>query len=195
MDFAPAPVYFLSSQPLLMLKWIFALLGLVVLLVVGPFVAGMFLPKEHVVTSSITLSQPPDSVWAVVRNLDDYPGWWRDVKSSEPDSSFGDREIWVQTDAQGQEIPLEVTQSIEPSLLVTRIADDKLPFSGQWTYEIEGAGTGSRLTITEEGEVFNPVFRLVARLFLGHHGTIDRCLESLGWRFGEQVIPVHHEQY
>ena len=177
-----------------MLKWILALLTLLTLLVVGPFVIGMFLPKAHVAASSITLSQPPDSVWAIVRNLGGYPGWWRDVKSSERDSSVTGREVWVQTDAKGQEMQLEVAQSIEPSLLVTRIADDRLPFSGQWTYEIEQAGAGSRVTITEEGEVFNPVFRLVASLFLGHHGTIDRCLESLGLRFGEQVTPVHIEQ-
>jgi hypothetical protein len=130
-----------------------------------------------------------------VRNLDGYPGWWRDVKSSERDSSSVGREVWVQTDAKGQEIPLEVTQSVEPNVLVTSIADDRLPFSGKWTYEIELAGAGSRVTITEEGEVFNPVFRLVAFLFVGHHGTIDRCLESLGLRFGERVTPVHVVQH
>jgi hypothetical protein len=76
-------------------------------------------------------------------------------------------------------------------VLVTEIVAEKLPFSGVWTYEIEPVAAGSRVTITEDGEVFNPIFRLVARLFLGHHTTIDRCLEALGQRFGEQVIPVH----
>jgi len=176
-----------------MLKWILALLGLATALVVGPFVAGMFLPKEHTVASSVTLSQPPDSVWPVLRDLGRYPTWWQDIKSSERDTEAHDREVWIQTDTQGRELPLEVIQSLPPSMLVTRIADDKLPFSGQWTFEIARTSTGSRVTVTEQGEVFNPVFRFVARLFLGHHGTIDRCLEALGRRFGEQVTATHQQ--
>ncbi|UCG85353.1 MAG: SRPBCC family protein [Gemmatimonadota bacterium] len=177
-----------------MLKWILVLLGLATAFVLGPFVVGMFLPKEHIAVSSITLSRPPDSVWVVLRDLGGYPNWWQDIRRSEPDPEADGREIWIQTDRQGREFPLEVIQSVRPTLMVTRIADDKLPFSGQWAFEIEPAGLGSRVTVTEEGEVFNPVFRLVARLFLGYHGTIDRCLEALGEHFGEQVTTTHHQQ-
>jgi len=174
-----------------MLKWILVLLGLMAALVAGPFAAGMFIPKQHVVSSSITLSQLPDSVWAVLRDLGGYPNWWSDIKSSVPDEEGGDKEVWIQKDAQGHALPLLVVQSNPPTVLVTEIVAEKLPFSGVWTYEIEPVAAGSRVTITEDGEVFNPIFRLVARLFLGHHTTIDRCLEALGQRFGEQVIPVH----
>ena len=174
-----------------MLKWVLLLLGLATALVLGPFIAGMFLPKEHVAASSVTLSQPPDSVWAVLRDLGGYPRWWRDIRSSQPDPEAGDREVWIQTDVQGQELPLEVIQAVPPTLLVTRIADEKLPFSGRWMFEIGQSNGGSRVTVTEEGEVFNPVFRLAAQLFVGHHGTIDRCLQALGQRFGEQVTPLH----
>jgi len=177
-----------------MLKWILGLLGLVAALVAGPFIAGMFLPRQHVVSSSIMLSQPPDSVWALLRDLGGYPNWWSDIKSSVPDEQGGDEEVWIQKDAQGHALPLLVVQSIPPALLVTEIVAEKLPFAGVWTYEIEQVGAGSRVTIREDGEVFNPIFRLVARLFLGHHTTIDRCLAALGQRFGEQVIPVHVPQ-
>lgn len=177
-----------------MLKWILALLSLAVVLVVGPFVAGMFITKRHVAASTIMLSQPADSVWLVVRDLGGYPAWWRDIKRSERDPDAGDGEVWIQTDGQGQELPLRVVQAIQPSLLVTEIAGGELPFSGRWTFEIERTGMGSRVTLTEEGEVFNPVFRFMARMFLGYHGSIDRCLEGLGRRFGEQVTVTHLPQ-
>ncbi|UCD25435.1 MAG: SRPBCC family protein [Gemmatimonadota bacterium] len=175
-----------------MLKWVLILLGLLAALVAGPFVAGMFLPARHVASSSITLPQPPDSVWAVIRDLGSYPDWWSDIKSSVPDEQAEDEEIWIQKDAQGHALPLLVVQSAPPTLLVTKIAAEKLPYSGVWTYEIEQTANGSRVTLTEDGEVFNPIFRLVARLFLGHHTAVDRCLRALGQRFGEQVVPKHN---
>ncbi len=174
-----------------MLKWILALLGVLTLMVAGPFIAGLFVPKEHVAASSITLSHPPDTVWAIVRDLGGYPVWWSDVKSSKREPDTGDREIWLQTDAEDQTLPLEVVESVSQRLLVMQIADERLPFTGRWMYEVEPAGAGSRVVIVEEGEIFNPIFRLLARYFMGYHGTIDRYLRALGVHFGEDVAPTH----
>jgi len=174
-----------------MLKWVLTLLGILTLFVVGPFVAGLFLPVGHVAASSLSLSRPVDTVWTIVRDLAGYPNWWRDIKSSRRDPDAGDREIWMQTDAEGQAIALEVVESVPTKLMITQLADKKLPFSGKWTYTIEPFGTGAKVTIVEEGEIFNPIFRLLARNFVGYHGTIDRCLEALGEHFGEQVTPTH----
>jgi hypothetical protein len=63
---------------------------------------------------------------------------------------------------------------------VTRIADPHLPFGGTWTYEVAPAvGGGSTLTITENGEVYNLVFRFISRFVMGYTATIDRYLEAL----------------
>jgi hypothetical protein len=174
-----------------MLKWILALLGVLTLLVAAPFVAGQFVPPGHVAASSMNLSQAADTVWAVVSDLGGYPSWWTDVKSSRREPDAGDREVWVQTDANDQAIALEVVELVPRRLLITQIADEKLPFSGKWTYTVEPAEGGTRVTIVEEGEIFNPIFRFLARYFIGHHGTIDRCLEALGEHFGEHVTPAH----
>jgi uncharacterized protein YndB with AHSA1/START domain len=174
-----------------MLKWVLALVGSLIALVVLPLILGMFLPKQHVAISSVTLRQPPDSLWIVMFNLADYPAWWPDVRSMERRQDDAGGEIWVQTDTQGRELPLEMVKSDPPARLVMQIADERLPFRGSWTYLIEPAAFGSMVTVTEEGEIFNPVFRLVARVFLGYHGTIDRYLQALGSRFGEDVTPAH----
>ena len=74
----------------------------------------------------------------------------------------------------------EVGQADPPRKLVTRIADPHLPFGGTWTYEIvAGAESGSTLTITENGEVYNPFFRFISRYVMGYTATMDRYLQAL----------------
>jgi hypothetical protein len=60
------------------------------------------------------------------------------------------------------------------------IADSTLPFGGKWTYELTPSGTGTMLRITEDGEVYNPVFRFVSRFVMGHTATMDKYLADVG---------------
>jgi len=69
---------------------------------------------------------------------------------------------------------------------VAHIADKGLPFGGSWDYRIEPVGAGSRITITENGEVYNPIFRFVSKYFMGHTATIDKYLTALAKRTGDQ---------
>jgi hypothetical protein len=69
---------------------------------------------------------------------------------------------------------------------VTRIADPNLPFGGTWTYEIRPGNGGATLTITENGEVYNVIFRLVSRL-TGHDKTIRIFETDLAKKFGQPV--------
>jgi len=66
-----------------------------------------------------------------------------------------------------------------PARLVTAIVDKKLPYGGNWTYEFAEAASGSVLTITERGEIYNPFFRFVARFLIGHTRTLDDYFANL----------------
>ena len=66
-----------------------------------------------------------------------------------------------------------------PTLLVARIAGPSLPFGGTWTYRIAPAAGGSAVTITEDGEVYNPVFRFMSRFVFGHYATLDEFVKNL----------------
>ncbi|HSR42141.1 MAG TPA: SRPBCC family protein, partial [Longimicrobiales bacterium] len=80
---------------------------------------------------------------------------------------------------------IETVEAEVPTRLVTRIADEDLPFGGTWTYELEPTGDGrTRVTITEDGEVYNPVFRFMARFVFGHTATMDTYLDGLEARMG-----------
>jgi len=54
-----------------------------------------------------------------------------------------------------------------------------LPLGGKWTYELRPVQGGTTLRITEDGEVFNPIFRFMSRFVFTHHRTIDRYLGDL----------------
>jgi hypothetical protein len=74
---------------------------------------------------------------------------------------------------------LEVTELDPPRRMVTRIADEGLPFGGTWTYELELAAGWTCVTLTEDGEIYNPFFRFVARFILGYDATMRTYLDGL----------------
>ena len=61
-----------------------------------------------------------------------------------------------------------------------------------WTYELTPADSGTLLTITESGEVYNPIFRFISRFVIGHTGTMEGVLRALGTKHGETVTPEVH---
>jgi hypothetical protein len=79
-----------------------------------------------------------------------------------------------------------VDTAVPNERLVTRIADKSLPFGGKWTYTLAQTGNSTVLRITEDGEVYNPVFRFISRFVLGHATTIDRYLRDVAARLGDK---------
>jgi transcription antitermination factor NusG len=73
--------------------------------------------------------------------------------------------------------------------LKARIRDTDLGYSGQWTYSFEAENGGTRVTIREDGEVSNVLFRFMSRYIFGHTATIDSYLTSLSKHFGEDAVP------
>ena len=172
-----------------MTKWILIIGGVAVGLLFLITLIGFLLPREHTVSSRITLHQPPDSVFAVIRDIGAISSWWPTVKLVSRRNDPQGREIWDETMRDGFKMGLEVTSVEPPGMIKTVIVGDG-PFGGSWTTRIVPVAGGSTVTVTEDGWVSNPIFRLVARL-MGHHRTMDDYLTSLASRFGEQMSPQH----
>jgi uncharacterized protein YndB with AHSA1/START domain len=141
-------------------------LAVLVGLVLVVLVIGWGLPVSHVASASVQLKAPPDSVFALISRPEDYPTWRTDVKKVDVTTEQGVTRFRVEG-GNGQ-ILFEIIEATPPRRLVTRIADKSLPFGGRWIYEVTPAGAGSTLRITEEGEVYNPIFRFVSRFIMGH---------------------------
>jgi len=145
------------------------------------------IPKGHVATRTASFDQTPDTVWNVITDFPSAPTWRSTVKSMERLDDRNGHPVWVEVGRTGR-LTYEVTEFDPPRRMVTRIADDKLPFGGCWTYEISDAGLRCRLTITENGEIYNPVFRCLARFVFGYHATMERYLADLGGKFSEEIV-------
>jgi uncharacterized protein YndB with AHSA1/START domain len=165
------------------MKWIvIAVVALAAIVAAVAFI-GSRLPVAHAASRSATLSAPPDAIWKAITDIDAFPSWRKGVKSVERLPDRAGKMAWAEHTSNGR-IPLVVERSEPPRLLVLRIADPDLPFGGTWTYELTSAPAGTTLTITENGEVYNPIFRFMARFIFGYDGTMKEYLQSLEARRG-----------
>lgn len=165
-----------------MMKWV-----AMIALAIGGAVAlaaaiGSRLPRAHRASREAHLDAPPEAIWAAITDVDGFPAWRADVKRVQRLPDRDGQRVWVEEATSGK-LTFRVERSDPPRRLVTRIADPDLPFGGTWTYDIVADGKASRLTITEDGEIYNPVFRLVARFFLGYDATIASYLAALERKF------------
>lgn len=131
------------------MKWLLIIPGALVALIALMAIIGAMLPQDHVASRSAKFAKAPAELFAALEKL-----------SAE------------------QDVPVDVIQRVEPSKLVTKIKPGQ-PFGGTWTCEIAAEADGSTLTITERGEVYNPVFRFLSRYAFGHTATIDGFLKKL----------------
>ena len=139
------------------MKWLLRIGGVLVLLVLIVAIVGWALPVAHVATASATVAKPPEALYAVVSDIGSYGRWWPD----------------------DPKVKTEVVEARPPSRFVSRIADPDQPFGGTWTIEIAPEGSGSRITVTERGEVYNPILRFLSRFVIGHTATLESFLGAI----------------
>ena len=140
---------------------------------------GAFLPKAHVAAVSRQYSVPPDRLWQAITDVSHFSQWRPGLESAELLPPAEGHIRWRER-TRHDAMTFEVMESVPEQRLVTRIADEGLPFGGTWIYEIKPRETGTELSITERGEIYNPLFRFVARFILGYEGTMVKYHESLG---------------
>jgi hypothetical protein len=160
------------------MKLLLRLVAVLVLVAATVFAVGWFLPVGHVASRSAAFTRPPQDVYAAVSDVAAYPRWWSELSRVEMLPMTNGRVRFRQHTSSGP-LVMEVVESVPPSRFVTRIDDPEQPFGGTWTFELTPEAGGTRLTITERGEVYNPVFRFLSRFVFGHTGTIDSFLEAL----------------
>ena len=159
------------------MKWILFVGGVIALLILAALVVGRLLPETHRASRQATLQAAPEKVWALMTTVEDFPSWRRDVTTVQRLPDRDGRPVWVEEGANGR-ITLAVERSEPPRLLVTRIADPDLAFGGTWTYVVSPAPGGCTLTITEDGVIYNPFFRVMARFVFGYESTLAAYLTA-----------------
>lgn len=167
------------------MKWVIIIGGALVLLVAVMALVGSMLPRDHHATRKARYHASPEAVYAVLAGP---PDWRTGVKSFGELPEQNGRRRWWEQDSHGQKITYELVESKPPERLVTRIAQPGLPFGGGWTFEIAPApGGGADLRIREDGEIYNVIFRFMARFLFGYTGSIETYLHDLGAKFSQPV--------
>lgn len=155
--------------------------GALAVVVIVVLLIGWRLPKEHSVSRSIVVPRTPSETYAIVRDVANAPSWRPDVQRVELLAAV-DGHPRFREHAKHGAVTYEIVEDAPPARFVTRIADTNLGYGGSWTYTFAPEGSGTRLTIREDGEVSNVLFRFLSRFVFGHTSTIDAYLAALGRR-------------
>lgn len=166
-------------------RWIGTVLGLLVFVVLVLIGVGTALPVHHRSTCSADIAMPVDKIWETVYDVQG--STWRSnisrVDFPTPGAAVGDK--WVEVDRSGNSVEYQRVSAERDRRLVVRVVDQAAPFGGSWTYQFSPLPGGTRLSIVEDGEIYNPIFRLVSRYVTGYSATMHSYLTDLGKHFNQ----------
>lgn len=165
------------------MKWLAPIALAVVLAVMVVLVVGSGLPVEHSATVERAVAGTERQVWDVITDVERFPEWRPGVAEVVRLEDRNGLPAWRESGSAGR-LTLSVVWFEPPVRMVVRVTDDDSAFGGAWTYELSPADEPgrTRVTITEDGEVYSPLFRFVSRYVTGHERTLRRYLEALEGR-------------
>jgi len=173
-----------QSGPLHGLKIIvLTMAGLGLVAIAVPLIGGMLLPVAHQATASRDFAQPLEEIWALVSDPLASAAWpGRELKHVEIETrdGAGVALTWREFYNDGSDLGFERARIQPPQVFVSRIADEGLPYGGTWTFFLEPMeGGGTRLSITENGEIYSAYFRFIGKYVIGHDATMNDYLHAL----------------
>jgi hypothetical protein len=168
------------------MKWLLGILAVALLAGAVVYVVGMMLPVKHTASVRASIDRPADQVFAVLDDVANSASWRSNVDSVRVLSGSGEKLRWQEMGSFGSiRFIRDVTEP--PARIVSHIDGTEQGFGGSWTYRVDPVPGGSTVTITEDGAVYNPVFRFLSRLVFGYHATMETYLRDLGQHFGQAV--------
>jgi hypothetical protein len=165
---------------------LYVLGGLVGLLVLMALI-GLTLRPDHLAARQADIPRPPAEVYAVLRDVERHPTWRKDLKKVELLPDVDGKRSFRETGSQGAITFVVDLDDAAAGRLITRIADDKLPFGGRWIIDVTPTATGSLVRVTEDGVVKNPLFRFLSRTVFSLTATQETYLAALGRHLGADV--------
>ncbi len=132
-----------------------------VALLAAALAIGHRLPREIRTEARLDLPSPPETVWAVLTDVDAIPTWRPDLVAVERLPASGDVVRWVEVGPRTR-LAVERVEAVAPERLVIRTASAGPERS--WIYTLLPVVEGTRLTVVEERVVSSPLARVVLRL-------------------------------
>ncbi len=157
------------------MKWIIIVLVLLVLMVGIVYLMGSLMPVKHQSFVESELPITPEKLWKILTTHNEYRNWRRGIK----ELKVIDDTHWSELNSHGDTINYRADW-IEPNKkLLTVITNNNLPYGGHWEFLFTRENDGCHLRITENGEVYNPIFRFMSKYVFGHDATLKTYMEDL----------------
>lgn len=193
------------------MRWILWSITLFMLLLGAVVIAGGLVAREHQIVRTVALAAPPAAVFATIADLEAMSAWRPEVARVErvPDAPDGDDAFGGDDaskvddasdadDASGADglpatyrelgvrgaVTWTVVEAHPPARLTLRIEGAGPGFEGTWVFDVASASAGTRLTITERGEIENPLFRFLSRFVVGYGNGLDAYVAALSRHLG-----------
>jgi uncharacterized protein YndB with AHSA1/START domain len=170
--------------------WIAPASGVVALLLactwVGIYAYGANQPASWVAEESVLVPGPIDEVWGLVGDPARRAEWHPNVRSIERVDDEDGRVLWRELDPRGDRFDWVVLEQEPPHRLVIASGDpEQTGLVSGWTWLLAAEGDKTRVTLTEQSRIDNPVWRGVYVLRYGPDATVRRELEALEAAFGQ----------
>ncbi len=168
------------------MKWLkrllYFLVGFLGIFVVF-YLVGLFVKKDYHVTKTIELPVAQAVVWQKISNWIETPTWRRDLIAIERLPDREGKPVYREKANYGP-VTYVIEELVPPGHMKTRVVDhDK--FTGTWIFELKPQGDGCLLTITSDGQIYNPIFRTMMRFVFGYGSSIKGYFEDLEETLGK----------
>lgn len=147
---------------------------------VGMCAYGSTIPEGHTVSGSEVIKADIDDVFAMQSNVQEYPKWHdlvaeiKDYKENE-DGTASWTEIWKD----GNEFGMKRTAYVRNKIIRVEIEDRAEVFNGSWTFDFEEVEGGTKVTITENGNIPNNFIRGMYHLATEPDQTLKEHLKRM----------------
>ncbi len=171
--------------------WIlYTLVSLVTVLVILALLAigvAVTLPQDYSFARTIVISQPPEVVWWVIRDIAAERSWRSNLRSIDRLPDRNGHETWRLRDNEGQSVVMEVLESVPPHHLMC--VYEGRPGIGviTWIVEIRPVAKDSRVTLLQRSTFYQHTYRFLARFVYGT-SFADDFLKSLARKFGDPPV-------
>ena len=143
---------------------------------------GMYLPESVETSTRVTMPASVNTVWAVMSEPEGRARWWGSVERIEPDGiSDPTRLGWTEYYEDGSSRTFNRTNFFPPRAQ-TYVSSRKCGAVDEWTIQVLPGDDGTRVVLTRNRFVSNPVFRFFYHYF------------SDAGQIGEQMLAALSEQ-
>lgn len=157
------------------MKWIIIIVVLLVLIVGIVYLMGSLMPVKHQSFVESQVPTKPEKLWKILTTQNEYKNWRKGIK----ELIVIDDNHWSELNAHGDMINYRSDWVELNKKLLTVITNDNLPYGGHWEFQIQSINEGCHLRITENGEVYNPIFRFMSKYVFGHEATLKAYMTDL----------------